>query len=48
MAWEAEVREQTARERPCRHVLTSDGKCVGDEHFGFDPIALVQRLIEET
>lgn len=27
-AQEEEVREQVARERPCRHLLTSDGKCI--------------------
>ena len=27
-AREAEIQEQTARERPCRHFLTPDGKCV--------------------
>ena len=27
-AWQAEIQEQTARERPCRHLLTRDGKCI--------------------
>jgi hypothetical protein len=27
-AWAVEILEQTARERPCRHFLTRDGKCV--------------------